>query len=89
MVCGYGDSVSYEQLVNDLAKAKIDKSSRFTDWSRRPLTDAQLTYALSDVTHLVTVYEALMAAAGEERPARLAQRGDGGPDLARDLSGRS
>ncbi|WP_230531074.1 ribonuclease D [Microvirga roseola] len=61
MVCGYGDSVSYEQLVNDLAKAKVDKSSRFTDWSRRPLTDAQLTYALSDVTHLVQVYEALMA----------------------------
>jgi len=61
MVCGYGDSVSYEQLVNDLAKAKIDKSSRFTDWSRRPLSDAQLTYALSDVTHLVKVYEALLA----------------------------
>jgi ribonuclease D len=61
MVCGYGDSVSYEQLSNDLAKAKIDKSSRFTDWSRRPLTDAQLTYALSDVTHLVKVYEALLA----------------------------
>ncbi|GEP10441.1 ribonuclease D [Methylobacterium gnaphalii] len=59
MVCGYGDSVSYEQLVNDLAKAKIDKSSRFTDWSRRPLSDAQLTYALSDVTHLVKVYQAL------------------------------
>src|SRR5215211_6303016 len=61
MVCGYGDSVSYEQLVNDLAKAKVDKSSRFTDWSRRPLSDAQLTYALSDVTHLVKVYEALAA----------------------------
>jgi ribonuclease D len=60
MVCGYGDSVSYEQLSNDLAKAKIDKSSRFTDWSRRPLSDAQLTYALSDVTHLVKVYEALV-----------------------------
>ncbi|MGO4571455.1 ribonuclease D [Microvirga sp. 2TAF3] len=60
MVCGYGDSVSYEQLVNDLAKARVDKSSRFTDWSRRPLTEAQLTYALSDVTHLVKVYEALM-----------------------------
>ena len=43
MVCGYGDSVSYEQLVNDLAKARIDKSSRFTDWSRRPLTEAQLS----------------------------------------------
>jgi ribonuclease D len=61
MVCGYGDSVSYEQLVNDLAKAKVDKSSRFTDWSRRPLTDAQLTYALSDVTYLVKVYEVLIA----------------------------
>jgi ribonuclease D len=61
MVCGYGDSVSYEQLVNDLAKARVDKSSRFTDWSRRPLTDAQLTYALSDVTYLVSGYEALMA----------------------------
>ncbi|MHB2206747.1 ribonuclease D [Methylobacterium sp. CM6257] len=61
MVCGYGDSVSYEQLVNDVAKAKIDKSSRFTDWSRRPLSEAQLTYALSDVTHLVRVYEVLVA----------------------------
>ncbi|GJE55637.1 MULTISPECIES: ribonuclease D [Methylobacterium] len=61
MVCGYGDSVSYEQLVNDLAKAKIDKSSRFTDWSRRPLSEAQLSYALSDVTHLVKVYELLVA----------------------------
>jgi ribonuclease D len=59
MVCGYGDSVSYEQLVNDLAKARIDKSSRFTDWSRRPLTEAQLTYALSDVVHLIPVYEEL------------------------------
>lgn len=61
MVCGYGDSVSYEQLVNDLAKARVDKSSRFTDWSHRPLSEAQLTYALSDVTHLVVVYQALMA----------------------------
>lgn len=61
MVCGYGDSVSYEQLVNDLAKQRIDKSSRFTDWSRRPLTEAQLSYALSDVTHLLKVYEALAA----------------------------
>jgi ribonuclease D len=61
MVCGYGDSVSYEQLVNDLAKARIDKSSRFTDWSRRPLSEQQLAYALSDVTHLRTVYAALHA----------------------------
>jgi ribonuclease D len=61
MVCGYGDSVSYEQLANDLAKGRIDKSSRFTDWSRRPLSEAQLAYALSDVTYLVTVYEKLAA----------------------------
>lgn len=61
MVCGYGDSVGYEQLANDLAKARIDKSSRFTDWSRRPLSDAQLSYALSDVTHLRDIYLALKA----------------------------
>ncbi len=59
MVCGYGDSVSYEQLANDFAKARIDKSSRFTDWSRRPLTNQQLAYAESDVTHLRAVYLAL------------------------------
>jgi len=60
MVCGYGDSVSYEQLANDLARARIDKSSRFTDWSRRPLSEAQLSYALSDVTHLIAIYDRLM-----------------------------
>ena len=56
-----GDSVSYEQLANDLAKARIDKSSRFTDWSRRPLTNQQLAYAESDVTHLRAVFLALKA----------------------------
>jgi ribonuclease D len=61
MVAGYGDSVSYEQLAHDLAKARIDKSSRFTDWAQRPLNAAQLDYARADVTHLVTVYEALNA----------------------------
>jgi ribonuclease D len=61
MVCGYGDSVGYEQLANDLAKARIDKSSRFTDWSRRPLTEAQLSYAESDVTYLRDIYLALKA----------------------------
>jgi ribonuclease D len=59
MVCGYGDSVSYEQLAHDLAKARIDKSSRFTDWSKRPLSEAQLAYARSDVTHLRQVYTEL------------------------------
>jgi ribonuclease D len=59
MVCGFGDQVSYEAIVRKLAKAQIDKSSRFTDWSRRPLSEKQLVYALSDVTHLRTVYEKL------------------------------
>jgi ribonuclease D len=61
MVCGYGDQVGYEQLANDLGKAKIDKTQRFTDWSRRPLSEAQLSYAQADVTHLRPVYEALAA----------------------------
>ena len=56
MVCGFGDSVSYETLASRLAKAKIDKSSRFTDWSHRPLTEKQLTYALADVTHLRDIF---------------------------------
>lgn len=60
MVCGYGEQVSYESLASGLAQAKIDKSSRFTDWSRRPLTEAQLAYAAADVTHLRVVYEKLM-----------------------------
>jgi len=56
MVCGFGESASYESLVNKLAKASVDKSSRFTDWSYRPLTERQLIYALDDVIHLRTVY---------------------------------
>jgi len=59
MVCGFGDSVGYVALVNKLCKTKLDKSSRFTDWSRRPLSRNQLTYALADVTHLRDVYEKL------------------------------
>ncbi len=59
MVCGFGDSVGYERLVAKLAKAHIDKSMRFTDWSHRPLSDKQLDYALSDVTHLRTAYDKL------------------------------
>ena len=59
MVCGFGESVAYETLARKLAKAQIDKSSRFTDWSRRPLTDRQLKYAIGDVTHLREVYEKL------------------------------
>ena len=70
MVCGYGEQVGYETLVRKIAKADVDKSSRFTDWSRRPLTDAQLTYAVADVTHLRDIYESLsarLAKSGRER----------------------
>ena len=59
MVCGFGDAASYETLATSLAKARIDKSMRFTDWALRPLSDRQLQYALSDVTHLRVVYEKL------------------------------
>jgi len=59
MVCGFGDQVAYETLVRQLAKQTLDKSSRFTDWSSRPLTDAQKKYALADVTHLRVIYEIL------------------------------
>jgi ribonuclease D len=61
MVCGFGDQVGYETLVRKIARANLDKSSRFTDWSRRPLSDAQKTYALADVTHLRQIYEYLKA----------------------------
>ena len=61
MVCGFGDQVGYEAIVRRLAKAQIDKSAQFTDWSRRPLTQRQMAYALSDVTHLRTVYDKLSA----------------------------
>ena len=59
MVCRFGDSVGYQALALKLAKAHIDKSSRFTDWSLRPLSDKQVDYALSDVTHLRVIYEKL------------------------------
>jgi ribonuclease D len=59
MVCGFGDSVGYDTLVAKITGTQIDKSSRFTDWARRPLTEKQYNYALADVTHLRVVYEAL------------------------------
>jgi ribonuclease D len=61
MVLGYGDSISYDQLVQRITGDTLDKSHRFTDWTRRPLSDAQIAYALSDVTHLRAVYEKLAA----------------------------
>ena len=66
MVCGFGDQVGYEAIVRKLVGAQIDKSSQFTDWSRRPLTHKQMAYALSDVTHLRTVYEALQKTIADE-----------------------
>src|SRR5918912_295775 len=61
MVLGYGDSISYEQLVQRITGDSIDKSHRFTDWTRRPLSKAQIDYAVSDVTHLRDVYLRLSA----------------------------
>lgn len=61
MVCGFGESVSYVNLVKKVTGRDLDKSSRFTDWSRRPLSDKQLTYALGDVTHLRDIYSHLKA----------------------------
>ena len=66
MVCGFGDSVSYDQLVQRLTGARLDKSSRFTDWSRRPLSERQIEYALADVTYLRDVYQALSARLEEQ-----------------------
>ena len=61
MVCGFGEQVGYETLVKKIAHEPLDKTSRFTDWSRRPLTEAQMVYALADVTHLRVIYEFLSA----------------------------
>lgn len=59
MVCGFGEQVGYETLVRKIVRQPLDKTSRFTDWSRRPLSEAQKTYALADVTHLRGIYEYL------------------------------
>ena len=59
MVCGFGEQVGYETLVRSVCKVNLDKSSRFTDWSLRPLSDSQKDYALADVTHLRQIYEYL------------------------------
>ncbi len=61
MVCGFGEQVGYETLVKKIARQNLDKTSRFTDWSRRPLTTAQAEYAIADVTHLREIYEWLAA----------------------------
>ncbi|MGO9008321.1 MAG: ribonuclease D [Beijerinckiaceae bacterium] len=56
MVCGFGDQISYSELTQAVAKVTLDKSSRFTDWSRRPLSEAQIAYAIADVTYLRDIY---------------------------------
>jgi ribonuclease D len=70
MAAGYGEQIAYDALVRQMLKIELDKSSRFTDWARRPLTDAQLTYALADVTHLAELYPTLKARL--EKEGRLA-----------------
>lgn len=70
MVCGFGEQVGYETLVRKIAKQPLDKTSRFTDWSRRPLTDAQKSYALADVTHLRQIYEFLAKQLADSGRAR-------------------
>ena len=69
MVCGFGDSISYDQLVYKITGEQIDKSSRFTDWTKRPLSEKQLTYALGDVTHLRNVYVSIKANLEEQNRA--------------------
>ena len=59
-VCGFGDQVSYGELVQTVCRVALDKSSRFTDWARRPLSEAQVVYAIADVTYLRDIYRALM-----------------------------
>src|SRR5438034_6557833 len=83
MVCGFGDAASYETLVAKLARASLDKSSRFTDWSHRPLTERQIRYALADVVHLRTVYEKLQQQlASNARTTWFAEEMAGLSDLA-------
>ncbi len=69
MVCGFGDQASYGELAKSIARVSVDKSSRFTDWSRRPLSEAQVRYAIADVTHLRDIYLHLRGRL--ERSARL------------------
>ncbi len=65
MVCGYGESVGYQTLVQEILKIDIDKSMRFSDWSTRPLNKKQIDYALSDVTHLREIYKTLSSSLKE------------------------
>ena len=79
MAAGFGEQIAYDALVRQMLKIELDKSSRFTDWARRPLTDNQLTYALADVTHLAKLYPMLRERL--EREGRLAWVTDEMADL--------
>jgi ribonuclease D len=74
MVCGYGDQASYSELVQSICHVTLDKSSRFTDWARRPLAPAQIDYAIADVTYLRDIYRTLFAKL--EKSGRLSWLGD-------------
>lgn len=74
MVCGFGDQISYSELAQTVCRVSLDKSSRFTDWSRRPLSEAQVDYAIADVTHLRDIYVYLWRQL--EKSGRLAWLGD-------------
>ena len=89
MVLGHGNSISYDQLVQRITGDMLDKSNRFTDWTRRPLSTAQVTYAMSDVTHLRDVYHGSGRRSRPARPHRLDGRRDGGADLAGHLPRRA
>ncbi|MBL8772269.1 MAG: ribonuclease D [Phenylobacterium sp.] len=79
MAAGFGEQIAYDALVRQMLKIELDKSSRFTDWARRPLSDNQLTYALADVTHLARLYPMLRERL--EREGRLAWVTDEMADL--------
>ena len=83
MVCGHGEAASYESLATKLAKAKIDKSSRFTDWSRRPLSERQIAYALTRRHASAHGLREAEAPARQDRPLLVDRRGDGGAERAR------
>ena len=72
MVCGLGDQVGYDKLVKAMLNHDIDKTSRFTDWSKRPLSNRQIVYALDDVIYLAKLYPLMRSRAGSRKPQPLA-----------------
>ena len=89
MVAGFGEQVGYDALVAALTGGSIDKAHRFSDWSARPLSAAQIAYAAADVTYLRDVYTRLLRAAGAGRPAGLGGRGNGRTRRPRQIPPRS